>query len=38
MFKDLFEYLFDLNNLATLFEIDYPKTLEVLLNVFTERI
>lgn len=31
MFKDLFEYLFDLENIQKLFEIDYIKTLEVFL-------
>ncbi|CAD8184311.1 unnamed protein product [Paramecium octaurelia] len=38
MFKDLFEYLFDLENIQKLFEIDYIKTLEVFLQVFSERI
>ncbi|CAD8118256.1 unnamed protein product [Paramecium sonneborni] len=38
MFKDLFEYLFDMQNLQKLFEIDYIKTLEVFLQIFSERI
>lgn len=38
MFKDVFEYLFDQDNISKLFEIDYIKTLEVFLLVFTERI
>ncbi|CAK66693.1 unnamed protein product (macronuclear) [Paramecium tetraurelia] len=38
MFKDLFEYLFDLENIQKLFEIDYIKTLEIFLSVFSERI
>lgn len=38
MFKDLFEYLFDMDNILKLFEIDYVKTLEVFLLVFSDRI
>lgn len=38
MFKDLFEYLFDLDNILKLFEIDFVKTLEVFLLVFSDRI
>ncbi|CAD8193190.1 unnamed protein product [Paramecium pentaurelia] len=38
MFKDLFEYLFDFKNVEKLLEIDYKKTLQVFLLVFSERI